>query len=138
MQSRVRASSSGTPRQSGTACGEQTARSRHLASSGFPAHLGANLSRLTPRQSASSHNLYVTNTIINAALTPSPGHMSLVARTGHDSERAAIIYQHEARGADPTVTKRDRRSLAKPPGLAVAAPGISHRTRLAPARRRTR
>jgi hypothetical protein len=32
----------------------------------------------------------------------------------HDSERAAIIYQHEARGADPTITKRDRRSLAKP------------------------
>jgi hypothetical protein len=26
--------------------------------------------------------------------------MSLVARMGHDSERAAIIYQYEARGAD--------------------------------------
>jgi hypothetical protein len=24
----------------------------------------------------------------------------LMARMGHDSERAALIYQHEARGAD--------------------------------------
>jgi hypothetical protein len=28
----------------------------------------------------------------------------LMARMGHDSERAAIIYQHEARGADLTIT----------------------------------
>jgi hypothetical protein len=27
-----------------------------------------------------------------------------MARMGHDSERAAIIYQHEARGADLTIT----------------------------------
>jgi hypothetical protein len=27
-----------------------------------------------------------------------------MARMGHDSERAAIIYQHEARGADATIT----------------------------------
>ena len=26
-----------------------------------------------------------------------------MARMGHDSERAAIIYQHEARGADPAI-----------------------------------
>ena len=26
-----------------------------------------------------------------------------MARMGHDSERAAIIYQHEARGADATI-----------------------------------
>jgi len=26
------------------------------------------------------------------------------ARIGHDSERAAMIYQHEARGADSTIT----------------------------------
>ena len=28
----------------------------------------------------------------------------LMARMGHDSERAAMIYQHEARGADKTIT----------------------------------
>jgi hypothetical protein len=28
----------------------------------------------------------------------------LMARMGHDSERAAIIYQHEARGADLVIT----------------------------------
>jgi hypothetical protein len=27
-----------------------------------------------------------------------------MARMGHDSERAAIIYQHEARGADRVIT----------------------------------
>ena len=28
----------------------------------------------------------------------------LMARMGHDSERAAMIYQHEARGADQLIT----------------------------------
>jgi integrase len=28
----------------------------------------------------------------------------LMARMGHDSERAAMIYQHEARGADRLIT----------------------------------
>jgi hypothetical protein len=27
-----------------------------------------------------------------------------MARMGHDSERAAMIYQHEARGADRAIT----------------------------------
>ena len=27
-----------------------------------------------------------------------------MARMGHDSERAALIYQHEARGADKIIT----------------------------------
>jgi hypothetical protein len=27
-----------------------------------------------------------------------------MARMGHDSERAALIYQHEARGADQAIT----------------------------------
>ena len=27
-----------------------------------------------------------------------------MARIGHDSERAALIYQHEARGADKAIT----------------------------------
>jgi uncharacterized protein YbjQ (UPF0145 family) len=27
-----------------------------------------------------------------------------MARMGHDSERAALIYQHEARGADAVIT----------------------------------
>ena len=28
-----------------------------------------------------------------------------MARMGHDSERAAIIYQHQARGADTVITR---------------------------------
>ena len=32
------------------------------------------------------------------------GLRDLMARMGHDSERAAMIYQHEARGADKTIT----------------------------------
>jgi integrase len=28
----------------------------------------------------------------------------LMARMGHDSERAAMIYQHESRGADKAIT----------------------------------
>jgi integrase len=32
------------------------------------------------------------------------GIKDLMARTGHDSERAALIYQHEARGADKMIT----------------------------------
>ena len=32
------------------------------------------------------------------------GLRDLMARMGHDSERAAMIYQHEARGADQLIT----------------------------------
>jgi hypothetical protein len=32
------------------------------------------------------------------------GLRDLIARMGHDSERAAMIYQHEARGADQAIT----------------------------------
>jgi chemotaxis response regulator CheB len=32
------------------------------------------------------------------------GIKDLMARMGHDSERAALIYQHEARGADKAMT----------------------------------
>jgi hypothetical protein len=28
-----------------------------------------------------------------------------MARMGHDSERAAMIYQHQARGADTAITR---------------------------------
>jgi hypothetical protein len=28
-----------------------------------------------------------------------------MARMGHDSERAALIFQHQARGADTAITK---------------------------------
>lgn len=31
------------------------------------------------------------------------GLKDLMARMGHDSERAAMIYQHEARGVDQTI-----------------------------------
>jgi hypothetical protein len=43
----------------------------------FASAPAANVSRLTPRQSASSHNPYAPNALLNAALTPSPGHRSL-------------------------------------------------------------
>jgi hypothetical protein len=33
------------------------------------------------------------------------GLRDLMARMGHDSERAAIIYQHQARGADTVITR---------------------------------
>jgi hypothetical protein len=33
------------------------------------------------------------------------GLRDLMARMGHDSEQAAMINQHEARGADKTITK---------------------------------
>jgi hypothetical protein len=32
------------------------------------------------------------------------GLKDLMARMGHDSERAAMIYQHKARGADKAIT----------------------------------
>ena len=32
------------------------------------------------------------------------GIKDLMARMGHDSERAAMIYQHQARGADRAIT----------------------------------
>ena len=36
------------------------------------------------------------------------GIKDLMARVGHDSERAAMIYQHHARGADPGDHERHR------------------------------
>jgi hypothetical protein len=38
------------------------------------------------------------------AASSGAGLKDLMARVGHDSERAAIIYQHEARGADAVIT----------------------------------
>jgi integrase len=38
------------------------------------------------------------------AANSAAGLRDLMARTGHDSDRAAMIYQHEARGADKTIT----------------------------------
>ena len=39
------------------------------------------------------------------AATSGAGLRDLMARMGHDSEHAAIIYQHQARGADTVITK---------------------------------
>jgi hypothetical protein len=41
---------------------------------------------------------------INFAAASGASLRDLMARMGHDSERAAIIYQHEARGADLVIT----------------------------------
>jgi integrase len=38
------------------------------------------------------------------AATGGAGIKDLMARMGHDSERAALIYQHQARGADKIIT----------------------------------
>jgi hypothetical protein len=38
------------------------------------------------------------------AVASGAGPRDLMARMGHDSERAAMIYQHEARGADRAIT----------------------------------
>jgi hypothetical protein len=38
------------------------------------------------------------------AASSGAGPRDLMARMGHDSERAALIYQHEARGADGAIT----------------------------------
>jgi integrase len=38
------------------------------------------------------------------AASEGAGLRDLMARMGHDSERAAMIYQHEARGADKAIT----------------------------------
>jgi integrase len=40
----------------------------------------------------------------NSASKSGAGLRDLMARMGHDSERAAMIYQHEARGADRAIT----------------------------------
>jgi integrase len=39
------------------------------------------------------------------AASSGAGLRDLMARMGHDSERAAIIYQHAARGADEAITE---------------------------------
>ena len=39
------------------------------------------------------------------AASSGAGLRDLMARMGHDSERAAMIYQHEARGADQAITR---------------------------------
>src|SRR4029077_9801995 len=45
------------------------------------------------------------------------GIKDLMARMGHDSERAALIYQHEARGADQAITAAiDRHAQAEQRG----------------------
>ncbi|HUK68485.1 MAG TPA: site-specific integrase [Streptosporangiaceae bacterium] len=39
------------------------------------------------------------------AASSGAGLRDLMARMGHDSERAAMIYQHEARGPDQSITR---------------------------------
>jgi integrase len=48
------------------------------------------------------HDLRHTSNSFAAA--SGAGLRDLMARMGHDSERAAMIYQHEARGADQAIT----------------------------------
>ena len=59
----------------------------------------------------------------------------LMARMGHDSERAAIIYQHEPQGADLAITNAiDAHIEAAKPGRRQAAdrsPGTPLRSAMA-------
>jgi integrase len=48
------------------------------------------------------HDLRHTGNTFAAA--SGAGLKDLMVRMGHDSERAAMIYQHEARGADAAIT----------------------------------
>ena len=48
------------------------------------------------------HDLWHTGNTFAAA--SGAGLRDLMARMGHDSERAALIYQHEARGTDLATT----------------------------------
>jgi hypothetical protein len=44
-----------------------------------------------------------------------------MARMGHDSERAAMIYQHEAQGADQAITDAIGTHVQALPGCPLAA-----------------
>jgi integrase len=74
------------------------------------------------------HDLRHTGNTFAAA--SGAGLRDLMARMGHDSERAAMIYQHEARGADAAITnaidahvdaQRTRHDEDRPAGAIVPA-----------------
>ena len=46
----------------------------------------------------------MVGTLLSTGSSSNAGLKDLMARMGHDSERAALIYQHEARGADQRIT----------------------------------
>ena len=51
------------------------------------------------------HNHDLRHTHNQFAANSGAGLRDLMTRMGHDSERAAMIYQHEARGADKAITE---------------------------------
>jgi integrase len=59
--------------------------------------------RSTGAEGLHFHDLRHTGNTFAAA--SGAGLRDLMARMGHDSERAAMIYQHEARGADQAITR---------------------------------
>jgi integrase len=72
-------------------------RSNFNVASGWPRAV-----RAVGVPAAHFHDLRHTGNTFAAAT--GVGIKDLMARMGHDSERAAMIYQHEARGADRTIT----------------------------------
>src|ERR1039458_9538594 len=61
-----------------------------------------------PRRSIGAEGLHfhdLRHTGNTFAASSGAGLRDLMARMGHDSERAAMIYQHEARGADQSITR---------------------------------
>lgn len=70
------------------------------------------------------HNLRHTGN--QFAANSGAGLRDLMTRMGHDSERAALIYQHEARGADQRVTDAiDSHVLAERDGQGDDDDGLS-------------
>jgi len=59
---------------------------------------------LTATGLAGTHLHDLRHTGNTFAASSGAGLRDLMARMGHDSERAALIYQHEARGADAAIT----------------------------------
>jgi hypothetical protein len=49
-------------------------------------------------------HLYSVRAPVDRRATSGAGLKDLMARMGHDSERAAMVYQHAARGADAAIT----------------------------------
>jgi hypothetical protein len=58
-----------------------------------------------PRSTVRATSIAVpASSLSPSAASSGAGLRDLMARMGHDSERAAMIHQHEARGADQAIT----------------------------------
>jgi hypothetical protein len=58
----------------------------------------------TPARPGTSQPIRRVGTMLTTSSQSGAALRDLMARMGHDSERAAMIYQHVARGADQLIT----------------------------------